>query len=1019
MADDAESGYADGDRVLPDRADELRRNAHAGATTIQAGLNEDPSDTRLVSAGRSLLAGERRSARIMLKDARLLATSDRDAVDVDGAARAVELAEEAWTAGKPVPAITHYGRAIAATLAVVRRHGVSYDDTADLDGDGIPDLAELRAGADPRVSDTDGDGLTDFFEISRGMPFHDPANPDTDGDGASDSAQDTDGDGLDAATEQRLGSNPLSPDTDGDALADGHEAARGSSLTDRDTDRDGLADAAEVSGGTDPLNPDSDGDGVLDGAEVITTTRVHDSGVTVALTGVGDLASRLHITELEDAPLVSGGPGRVSEAFDITLDPGARGALTSADITMPFDPTRVGGSETDLRLFTFDEELHAWVPAADDALQRIDTDANTVTATVEHFTVYAIFDIANWRSTWTALGGTCTPSGSGDVVFVDVAFTLDSSGSMSWNDPQGLRRSAAKSFVDALAPQDRGAVVDFDHWARLTQPLTSDKDALKAAIDRIDDWGGTNIGAGVSVGLNELARGDEPGRAQIMILLTDGEGSYSHTLTDRAAAAGVTIYTIGLGRAVDATLLRGIAERTGGQYYAVANAADLPEVFRTIEEDHGDDGRDTDGDGLSDCAETQGLHDSATGQVFTSDPRLSDTDGDGLSDGVEVGEPYSIGSIDPLLGTGVVYRVYSDPRKVDSDSDELPDLDEVYALTRPRSADTDGDGLTDGREEDLGLEPLWTDTDFDDLTDSWELARADEGYDPAVYDRQMSTWDYIGDYSRGVLCGDKEGVWGFCDGDSIPFLAGSLTLGFFGVGDVRDALANLVDGNVVSAAASVAFIIPVVGDGASIAAKVVKHLDRLNGPAQRRALTWAVKQDGLPDLAKVKALERVHGADAMSRLRGRGMDDAKLIALAKKGQNFKVLDEAVTGAARVAPSPGRYADEKDAQRWLYEQTPGSRMEAYQPPSGGKDSRRIDVYVESSQQATEVKKGQVRYSSRVKKEITNDVRNLNDPEIAVRGVDWQFFPDADGRVGPSEDLLKRLQDEGIPYTIWLP
>lgn len=299
-----------------------------------------------------------------------------------------------------------------------------------------------------------------------------------------------------------------------------------------------------MSGGTDPLNPDSDGDGVLDGAEVITTTRVHDSGVTVALTGVGDLASRLHITELEDDPLVSGGPGRVSEAFDITLDPGARGALTSADITMPFDPTRVGGSETDLRLFTFDEELHAWVPAADDALQRIDTDANTVTATVEHFTVYAIFDIANWRSTWTALGGTCTPSGSGDVVFVDVAFTLDSSGSMSWNDPQGLRRSAAKSFVDALAPQDRGAVVDFDHWARLTQPLTSDKDALKAAIDRIDDWGGTNIGAGVSVGLNELARGDEPGRAQIMILLTDGEGSYSHTLTDRATAAGVTIYTI-------------------------------------------------------------------------------------------------------------------------------------------------------------------------------------------------------------------------------------------------------------------------------------------------------------------------------------------------------------------------------------------------------------------------------------------------------------------------------------------
>ncbi len=48
-----------------------------------------------------------------------------------------------------------------------------------------------------------------------------------------------------------------------------------------------------------------------------------------------------------------------------------------------------------------------------------------------------------------------------------------------------------------------------------------------------------------------------------------------------------------------------------------------------------------------------------------------------------------------------------------------------------------------------------------------------------------------------------------------------------------------------------------------------------------------------------------------------------------------------------------------------------------------------------------------------------MRNLDDPNVRVDGVEWQFLPDADGRVGPSEDLLRRLQDEGIPYTIWLP
>ena len=139
--------------------------------------------------------------------------------------------------------------------------------------------------------------------------------------------------------------------------------------------------------------------------------------------------------------------------------------------------------------------------------QTVDTEANTVTATVDHFSIYAVFNIRNWQQTWTALGGSCDPrGGTGETVFLDVAFVLDSSGSMSSNDPQGFRRAASKNFVDAMLDQDKGTVVDFDDGARLLQALTSDKAALKAAIDRIDESGGTNIGAGVRVGLNELAR---------------------------------------------------------------------------------------------------------------------------------------------------------------------------------------------------------------------------------------------------------------------------------------------------------------------------------------------------------------------------------------------------------------------------------------------------------------------------------------------------------------------------------
>ena len=46
-----------------------------------------------------------------------------------------------------------------------------------------------------------------------------------------------------------------------------------------------------------------------------------------------------------------------------------------------------------------------------------------------------------------------------------------------------------------------------------------------------------------------------------MILMTDGIGSYSDTITTRAAAEGIVIYTVGLGSGIDEALLRRIADR--------------------------------------------------------------------------------------------------------------------------------------------------------------------------------------------------------------------------------------------------------------------------------------------------------------------------------------------------------------------------------------------------------------------------------------------------------------------------
>jgi ELWxxDGT repeat protein len=68
-------------------------------------------------------------------------------------------------------------------------------------------------------------------------------------------------------------------DSDGDGLDDATEASLGTNPNDADSDDDGLADGAEVLAiGTDPLLADSDGDGHSDGAEVGAGSNPLDPG---------------------------------------------------------------------------------------------------------------------------------------------------------------------------------------------------------------------------------------------------------------------------------------------------------------------------------------------------------------------------------------------------------------------------------------------------------------------------------------------------------------------------------------------------------------------------------------------------------------------------------------------------------------------------------------------------------------------------------------------------------------------
>jgi Mg-chelatase subunit ChlD len=682
------------------------------------------------------------------------------------------------------------------------------EEAGDRDGDGLADEAELAAGTDPARADSDRDGLTDAQEITT---ITDPTTAYTVA-GVRDDQGDADGDTVANAVELTDGTLPHQADTDDDRLDDGQEKVRGTNPTVADTDGDALVDGDEVDLGTDPLLVDSDGDGLADGRAPF-TREVTTEGATLEVTGPGAavLASTVRVEEPE---LFAEVPGLASA----TVVADVPDEVVSGTLSFAFDPAAIEAGH-EAAVLHFDEETGTFDRPAD---QHVDLAAGTATVTTDDFSPFLVVDVAQFEAIWATEITTPREGGAGSNI--DVVLALDSSGSMTSNDPAGLRRTAAKSFVDALIDGDLAGVVDFDDSGRVLQQLTTDRAAAKSAIDRIDSSGGTDISAAMGTSLTELDARAAGGHQRTIVLLTDGEGSYSSSYTTRAVDSNTVVYTVGLGAGTNESLLNGIATATGGKFYLVEYASDLPGAFDRIGGELGEP--DADGDGLADTAETAGWRDGA-GRQYRTDPAKADTDGDGLSDGEEAGA-YATGG---AFGTGQYYRGYSDPTKVDTDGDGLGDAQELDLESHPRLKDSDVDGLTDLTEVEAGFDPVSFDADGDGRFDDQEF---EDGSDPFAYDFDLAgnvhaalsglwfgdAWDSGWAKAAQVTVAVASNEW---------YLIGQLGSGYALIGDVRDLVYDSWNGRWGDAAWAAAAFIPVVGD----AARTVQETTKFAGKSTR------------------------------------------------------------------------------------------------------------------------------------------------------------------------------------------
>jgi Ca-activated chloride channel family protein len=189
---------------------------------------------------------------------------------------------------------------------------------------------------------------------------------------------------------------------------------------------------------------------------------------------------------------------------------------------------------------------------------------------------------------------------------IDIMLALDLSSSMLTQDfGMESRFEAAKEVLSrfvSTSHNDRLGLVVFADGAFTQCPLTLDTQVVSLLLDQVQIGmikDGTAIGMAIATAARRLEKSDA--KSKLIILLTDGINNRGRidplTAARAAAAVGVRIYTVGVGRVlqlqpgqqpppdydgIDEDALRKIAESTDGQYFRATDPTTLDAIYDGI-----------------------------------------------------------------------------------------------------------------------------------------------------------------------------------------------------------------------------------------------------------------------------------------------------------------------------------------------------------------------------------------------------------------------------------------------------
>jgi len=187
-----------------------------------------------------------------------------------------------------------------------------------------------------------------------------------------------------------------------------------------------------------------------------------------------------------------------------------------------------------------------------------------------------------------------------------IMLAVDVSGSMAATDvdPYRLRaaQDAALRFIDEVPRQYQVGLVSFSGQANLLVSPTTDRDAMRRAIETLAPDGATAVGEAIESALEAIRSvqpttdGDGRLEAARIVVLSDGAttvGIPPSAAAEDAKEAGVPVYTVALGTEdgilsngqpvpPDPVGLQEVADITGGEAYESTDAESVSAVYERL-----------------------------------------------------------------------------------------------------------------------------------------------------------------------------------------------------------------------------------------------------------------------------------------------------------------------------------------------------------------------------------------------------------------------------------------------------